>query len=347
MNLEQLGKALNLVVHGDPQHIVQCLAPIDTASSADLSFVVSKRYKDALKKSQAGAVIMPEAMLADAPGNALLSDNPYASYAQASWLLYPPAERIDGIHPTAIVHADASVSESASIGPYVVIGAGSRIADNVIIDAHCFVGENVVIGNYTRLFARVNIYSRVSIGQHCRIQSGAIIGAEGFGYAWQTDSWVQINQIGGVQIADHVHVGANTTIDCGAIEPTVIETGVILDNQIQIAHNVRIGENTAIAGCVGIAGSTCIGRHCQIGGSANIVGHLDIADGVIINAASLVTRSITDKGRYGSGAPLQQERAWRRSFVNLGKLDELFRRVRRIEHRLVKTSKADDKTKAQ
>lgn len=331
MRLEQLGKALGIAVQGDLQHAILRLAPIESAGPDDLAFVVSQRYSAALKRSQAGAVIVPETMLADAPGNALVSTNPYASYAAASWLLYPQAQATPGIHETAVLHADAQVSSSAIIGPYVVIGPGTSIADNVVIDAHTSIGSNVHIDAGTRLFPRVTVYNDVFIGRECRVQSGAVLGSEGFGYAWADDGWRQIQQVGGVRIGDNVHIGANTTIDCGAIQPTVIEDGAILDNQIQIAHNVHIGRNTAIAGCVGIAGSTHIGSHCQIGGACNIVGHLTIADQVIINAASLVTRSIKQKGRYGSGMPLQEEHAWRRSFVNLGKLEQVFKRIRRLE----------------
>jgi len=331
MLIAQLGKALDLAVHGNTEHEVTHLAPIETATSEALSFVVGKRYAKALQSSRAGAVIVPPDLLALAPGNALVSDNPYASYAQASWLLQPPEEPVPGIHPSAVVHADATVSSSASIGAHAVIGADSHIADFASVASHCVIGRQVQIGKACHLFPRVTVYDKVTMGQQCRIQSGAVIGAEGFGYAWQGDRWSQIQQLGGVRLGERVHVGANTTIDCGAIEPTVIGAGVILDNQIQIAHNVVVGENTAIAGCVGIAGSTRIGRHCQIGGASNIVGHLSIADYVIINAASLVTRSITEKGRYGSGTPLQSQGEWRRNFVNLGKLDTLFRRVRRLE----------------
>jgi UDP-3-O-[3-hydroxymyristoyl] glucosamine N-acyltransferase len=201
----------------------------------------------------------------------------------------------------------------------------------VVIGAHCVVGNGVSVGARTYFFPRVTLYDNISIGNDCRFQSGTVIGSEGFGYAWTAGGWSQIQQTGGVQIGNRVHVGANTTIDCGAIDPTVIADGVIMDNQIQIAHNVQIGENTAIAGCVGVAGSTTIGANCQIGGACNIVGHLRIADGVIINAASLVARSIVEAGRYGSGTPLQPDRIWRRSFVNLSKLDDLFRRLRRLE----------------
>lgn len=336
MNLARLADALGLPMQGDANHTLTKLAPIDHAGLEDLSFVVSKRYAQSLTATEAGAVIVPPE-LADlagdklASGNYLISADPYASYAHASWLLKPEKIIPPGIHPTADVHPEAHVSELASIGACAVIGQGSSIEDHARIDAHCVIGDAVRIGAHTHLFPRVSLYDRVSLGTHCRIQSGAVIGSEGFGYAWTNNGWMQIQQTGGVQIGNRVHIGANSTIDCGAIDATVIADGVIVDNQVQIAHNVHIGENTAIAGCVGIAGSTRIGSHCQIGGACNIVGHITIADGVVLNAASLVTQSISEKGRYGSGTPLLAEHAWRRSFVNLGKLDALVKRVRQLE----------------
>jgi UDP-3-O-[3-hydroxymyristoyl] glucosamine N-acyltransferase len=331
MILQELANALGLEATGNLNHKLSAIASIESATTADLSFVVSARFADALKVSHAGAVIIPEALRSIAPGNYLVSDNPYAAYAQASWVLKPASIQKHGIHESAVVDASARISNSASIGPGVVIGADTVIGDGVVIGAHCVIGNGVSVGMRTYIFPRVTLYDNISIGNDCRFQSGTVIGSEGFGYAWTANGWSQIQQTGGVRIGNRVHVGANTTIDCGAIDPTVIADGVIMDNQIQIAHNVQIGENTAIAGCVGVAGSTKIGANCQIGGACNIVGHLSIADGVVINAASLVARSIVEAGRYGSGTPLQPDRIWRRSFVNLSKLDDLFRRLRRLE----------------
>ena len=331
MILQELANILGLEATGNLDHPLSGIASIENAQPADLSFVVSARYANALALSQAGAVIIPEALRGIAPGNYLVSDNPYASYAQASWILKPVAVRIPGVHETAVIDSSAHIAASAVIGPGVVIGANSTIGEGAVIGAQCVLGNDVSIGSRTQLFPRVTVYDNSGIGDDCRFQSGAVIGSEGFGYAWTRDGWSQIHQIGGVRIGNRVHVGANTTIDCGAIDPTVIADGAIMDNQIQIAHNVQIGENTAIAGCVGVAGSTKIGANCQIAGACNIVGHITIADGVIINAASLVARSISEAGRYGSGTPLQPDRIWRRSFVNLGRLDNLFRRLRRLE----------------
>ena len=331
MKLGDIAHALALELHGDADHPITAIAPIESAMDEHLAFVTDARYTERLEKSRAGVVIVPAPMAAIAPGNHLIADNPYAAYAEASWLLSPPTVAEPGIHASAIVDPTANVATSASIGPGVVIGAQCHIEDEVVVGAHCVIGAQVSIGTSVHLFPRVTIYDKVSIGRESRVQSGAVLGSEGFGFAPTRQGWRAIQQTGGLEIGERVHIGANTTIDCGALEPTVIANGVILDNQIQIAHNVQIGENTAIAGCVGIAGSTRIGKHCQIGGACNIVGHLEIADNVVLNAASLVSRSIPTAGRYGSGTPLMPIQAWRRSFVSMARIDDIARRLRRLE----------------
>jgi len=330
VNLAELANTLELELHGDATHEVSKLAPIASASENELSFVVSARYREQLLTSKAGAVIIPAALAEFASGNFLVSDNPYASYAKASWLLTPERLPDAGIADTACIDPSAIISRSASVGEHCVIGAHAVVADGVVLGAHCVLGANVNIGSRTRLFPRVTVYHDCLVGEHCRLQSGAVIGAEGFGFAYD-NGWQAIHQTGRVLIGSKVHIGANTTIDRGAIEDTVIADGVLLDNQIQIAHNVRIGENTAIAGCVGIAGSTQIGANCQIGGACNIIGHLEIVDGVVLNATSYVSQSIKSPGRYGSGMPLQTNGEWKRSFVILSKLSELLKRIKRLE----------------
>ncbi len=330
MKLADLADALDLELHGDPEHTIQRLGPIATAQQNELSFVVSPRYREQLAASKAGAVIVPESMAHQASGNYLVSTNPYASYARASWLLEREILPEAGISESASIDPSATISPTASIGAYSVIGANVSIASDAVIGEHCIIGDNVRIGARTRLFPRVSIYHACQLGEDCRVQSGAVIGSEGFGFAFDK-GWHAIHQTGFVLIGNKVHIGANTTIDRGAIENTVVADGVILDNQIQIAHNVRIGENTAIAGCVGIAGSTTIGAHCQIGGACNIVGHLTITDNVVLNATSYVSQSIMESGRYGSGMPLQTSAEWKRSFVILSKLNQLLGRVRKLE----------------
>ena len=330
MKLADLANALKLELHGDAAHEVSRMAPIASATANELSFVVSAQYTEQLVASRAGAVIVPPALAKHVSGNYLVSDNPYASYARASWLLTPETEPPAGIATTACIDPTATISNSASVGEHCVVGAHAMVGDSVVVGAHCILGANVSVGAHTRLFSGVTVYDDCRIGEYGRIQSGAVIGAEGFGFAYDK-GWLPIHQTGRVVIGNKVHIGANTTIDRGAIEDTSIADGVLLDNQIQIAHNVRIGENTAIAGCVGIAGSTRIGANCQIGGACNIVGHLEIVDNVVLNATSYVTQSIKKPGRYGSGMPLQTNGEWKRSFVILSKLNELLKRVRRLE----------------
>ena len=295
MKLAELANVLKLELHGDPAHDVRKVAAIADATSTDLSFVVSGRYRNALLTSTAGAVIVPAALEADAPSHYLISANPYASYAQASWLLTAEHQPNTGVSETASIHPSASIAANATIGEYCVIGANAEVGDSAVIGEHCILGANACVGARTRLFPRVTVYHDCIIGESCRVQSGAVIGAEGFGFAFE-QGWQPIHQTGRVVVGNKVHIGANTTIDRGAIDDTIISDGVILDNQIQIAHNVQIGENTAIAGCVGVAGSTHIGANCQIGGACNIVGHLHIADGVVLNATSYVSQSITESG---------------------------------------------------
>ena len=331
VSLGELAERLGCELRGDPDRRLRALATLDDAGPDELAFAVDGRFRERLAASAAGAVIVPEPLAPDAPGDLLLARDPYAAYARASWLLDPDGAPPAGVHPTATIDPSASVAADASIGPGAVIGADTTIGAGAVVGAQVVVGRDCVVGARTRLFPRVTLGDDVALGPDCRVQSGAVIGSEGFGYAREADGWQPIRQSGGVRIGARVHVGANTTIDRGSIAPTTIEDGVILDNQIQIAHNVRIGENTAIAGCTGIAGSTRIGRDCLIGGACDIVGHLEIGDRVVLNAASFVSRSVREPGRYGSGPPLQPEGRWRRGFAVLGRLDELVRRVRRLE----------------
>ena len=265
---------------------------------------------------------------------ALFVINPYLGYAQAVALLHSEPLPEPGIHPSA------SVADTAKIGLNVAVGANSSIADDaiigdgVMIGAGCRIGHGVVIGESTQLKANVVVEYNCQIGQRCRIQAGAVIGSDGFGYARDGQRWVHIPQTGRVVIADDVEIGANTTIDRGAIDDTLIEQGVILDNQIQVAHNVVIGEYTAIAGCVGIAGSARIGKRCTIGGATTILGHLEIADDVHINGMSLVTSSIKKPGAYASSTPLDDVKVWRKNFIRLRQLDAFVKRVQGLEKSL-------------
>lgn len=331
MKLCDLAQRLALRVEGNDQTEVNQLASLETAQSGDLSFIVSEKYKETLRSTKASAVLIPEALVQDAPCAVIVCPSPYAAYAQCSWLLHPDVAQAPGAAANASVHASASVHPTASIGEFAVISASASIGANAVIGAHCFVGEGAEVGAHTRLMPSVYVASQCIMGEHCRVQSGAVIGSEGFGFAPSADGWQAIHQVGRVVIGNRVHIGANTTIDRGAIEDTEIHDGVILDNLIQIAHNIKIGENTAIAGCVGIAGSTVIGRNCQFGGACNIAGHLTIADGVVLNGGSTVLQSIEQSGRYGSAAPLLPVSKWRRAYAALSRIDELAKRVRKLE----------------
>ena len=328
-SLKQLADTLQLRFVGEPATVVDSIAPIHLATERQLSFVVGKHYVDALRASRAGVVIVPPALEAEAPGNYILSPDPYMSYAKLSHLMNPAPALQAGIHPSAVVHDEADIDPSASIGANAVIGRGVRVGAGCDIGAGCFLGDGTRIGDRSRLFANVTIYHGCRLGSDCRVQSGTVIGGEGFGYARDKTGWLRINQVGGVLIGDRVEIASNTSIDRGAIGDTIIEDGVILDNLIQIAHNVRIGRNTAIAGCTGIAGSTTIGSNCTIAGSVNIIGHLTIVDDVHLTATSFVMRSITEPGRYSSGLPLETNRKWRRTVARLLQLDSLAAKINR------------------
>ena len=331
MKLQDLSRQLGMRVEGDENTEISQLASLDAARSGDLTFVVSAKYKDALRHTQASAVLLPSTLANEAPCPYIVCDSPYAAYAQASWILHPECSAAQGVAKTASIDPSANVAASASVGEFAVIGANALVGENSVVGAHCVVGDQVQLGSNTQLMSRVTVEAGCVVGDACRVQSGVVIGGQGFGFAPTSEGWHAIHQVGRVVIGNRVHIGANTTIDRGAINDTEIADGVILDNQIQIAHNVKIGENTAIAGCVGIAGSTVIGRNCQIGGACNIVGHLNIADGVVLNAASTVTQSIEEPGRYGSAVPLMPVSRWRRAFVALSQLDNLAKRVRKLE----------------
>jgi len=314
---------------------VNGLATLSSASRTNISFFANAAYRDQLQSTNAAAVILKANAIEDCPVACLVSDNPYLAYAKISALFDVLPAGAPGIHPTAVVDASAKIAESACIGPHCVISADAVIADNVVIGAGSYIGDACQIGANTYLHARVTIYHGVSIGESVIIHSGAVIGSDGFGFAPDFSQggtgWCKIHQLGGVVIGNRVEIGANTCIDRGALDDTVIGDGVIIDNLVQIAHNVKIGDNTAIAACTGIAGSAEIGKNCTIAGAVGIVGHIRIADRVHITAKSLVTGSINNSGSYSSGTALSPTPAWRKSAVRFSQLDSLFQRVRALE----------------
>ncbi|KEA64368.1 UDP-3-O-[3-hydroxymyristoyl] glucosamine N-acyltransferase [Marinobacterium lacunae] len=332
--LSELAAKVGGRVSGDPARVIHSLATLQTAGSGQLSFFANGRYLKQLRESHAEAVLVSDAHETDVQGVAVVVADPYLAFAELTRLFDWRLAVRPGIHPSAQVAEGVQVSDDAEIGPGVVLGERVVVEAGVSIGANSVIGRDSVIGADTRIEANVTLYPGVRVGRRVLIHSGAVLGADGFGFAHDKERWIKICQLGGVVIGDDVEIGANTTIDRGALEDTWIERGVKLDNQIQIAHNVRIGEHTAIAGCTAIAGSTRIGRHCTVAGMSGITGHLEIADGTHITAMSLVSRSITRPGAYSSGTGLEPHQQWKRNVVRFRQLDELARRVRKLEQAL-------------
>jgi UDP-3-O-[3-hydroxymyristoyl] glucosamine N-acyltransferase len=325
-------------VLGDAGVRISQIATLENAQPDQISFLTNSKYRTQLASTRAGAVILGEAD-ADTTGlPRIIADNAYAYFAKVAALFNPPSEIKPGIHPSAVVGAGARIDATASIAATAVIGEGATIGAFSVIGEGCCIGANVIVGGHARLYPRVVIYRDCVIGDNLIAHSGVVIGSDGFGFAMDQGRWIKILQIGRVVIGNDVEIGANTTIDRGALDDTVIEDGVKLDNQIQVAHNVRIGAHTAIAGCVGIAGSTTIGRYCRIGGSAGILGHLHIADHVEIAAFTLIGKSIREAGSYAGIFPFSKAEDWRKHSVHLRHLDELAGRIKKLEQQLGSSS---------
>jgi UDP-3-O-[3-hydroxymyristoyl] glucosamine N-acyltransferase len=334
VTLQQLAREIGCELHGDSHCLITGVGTLQNAGAGQLSFLANAKYRSYLKTTQASAVILRSQDLELCPVNALVSSNPYLAYARAAQLLNPEQPPAAGIHPSAVIEAGCDVDATASIGAQCYVGAGSRIAPGVVLGPGCVLERDVSIGVNSRLVARVTVCHGVRIGANALIHPGVVIGGDGFGIASDAGRWVKVPQLGSVVIGDDVEIGANTTIDRGALEDTVIEEGVKLDNQIQVAHNVRIGAHTAIAGCAAIAGSTTIGKRCQIGGAVGIVGHLTITDDVHVTAMSLVTGNINNPGVYSSGIPAEPRTEWTRNAARVRQLNEIAQRLRAVEKQL-------------
>jgi len=304
---------------GDAQTVVTGLATLESASAGQLSFLANPKYRGQMASTRASAVIVAPDMADECPVAAIITPQPYLYFARIShWLSGLPAP-VPGIHASAV--AESPLPASVSVG------------------AHCWIGPDVEIGEHSVLYAGVKIYPGCRIGARAIIHAGAVIGADGFGFAKDGDAWVKIAQTGRVLIGNDVEIGANTTIDRGALEDTIIEDGVKLDNQIQVGHNVRIGQHTAMAGCVGIAGSAKIGAGCTVGGGAIILGHLRLADGVHVSAGTLIAKSIDAPGSFTGAVPFLRHEDWLRNFAHLRHLDAMADRIRALEKRLAELEK--------
>lgn len=341
LTLGEVANQLGLECRGDRMRPLSGLANLALADPTQLSFLANPKYRKFLDDTRAGAVILTAELAASARFDCLISDNPYLSYARATHLFNRRPLLPVGVDASAMVAADAQIGEGAAIGAHCVIGANVRIGAHTQIGPGTVIDAGSEIGAHCTLHANVTLYHGIVIGDGCTIHSGAVLGADGFGFAPGPNGWEKIAQLGSVRIGCGVEIGANTTVDRGALEDTVIGDGAIVDNLCQIAHNVQIGEGTAIAGCVGIAGSAVIGAHCMIGGGAGIAGHITIADGVQIQGRARIIGSIDKPGSYTSGTGMMETALWRKNAVRFSQLDELYRRVVELEKQLKKTQGPD------
>ena len=330
--LGELAVRFGCELRGDPAAIVSGIGNLTAAQNDQLSFFVNPKLRAQLRQTRAGAVVLAAAMLDDCPVAALVSAHPHATFARIAVLLHPENPLVPGVHASAVIGSDVHIDPSAEIGPLVAVGSGSRIGARVLVGPGCVLADRVHLGDDVRLIARVTLGSGVRVGSRTVVHPGAVIGADGFGLAPdQGGRWVKVPQIGTVLIGEDVEIGANTTIDRGAIEDTVIGEGVKLDNQIQIGHNSRVGAHTAIAGCVAIAGSATIGQRCQLAGHVGIAGHITICDDVAILAKSMVAADIREPGVYANGLTIEKAPVWRRIAARIKGLDELAKRVAALE----------------
>jgi UDP-3-O-[3-hydroxymyristoyl] glucosamine N-acyltransferase len=344
-SLGDLAARFGCLVQGDPATRVTRVASLQEAGADAVVFVMRGKYLPLLAQTRAGAVIVAPEHAAKCTMPALVTKNPYALYARIASLLHPPEAAAAGVHLLAIVDSTAHIDPSASIGADCVIGPDVRIGAGVVLGPQCVVMRGATIGAGTRLVARVTLCDRVSVGERCELLPGAVIGSDGFGWAPDSGGWVKIPQLGSVQIGNDVAVGANTTIDRGTLNDTVIEDGVKLDNLIQIAHNVRLGAHTAIAACTGIAGSTRVGKHCLIGGKVGIADHVEICDHVTLLAMTAVNRSILAPGTYSSTIGFEEVTRFRRNAARFRQLDEMAKELRQMKaHGMEPTDATKGKT---
>jgi len=319
-------------MQGNGESEIDAVAPLDQAGPRHVAYCASPRYRSLIPESAAGALILQPEDAELFPGNKILCADPRVAFARIANLLHPPERAVPGCHQSAAIDPSARVSPGASIGPAAIIGADAVIETGVVVGPGVVVGARCVIGSDTRLEARAVVMHDCLIGKRCVISPGAVIGGEGFGYVREQDGhWLKVPQLGRVVIGDDVDVGANTTIDRGALGDTVVGNGVKLDNLIQIAHNVKIGDNTAMAGCVGVAGSAVIGKRCMIAGGVGIMGHITVGDDVEVTAMSFLKGSVEGPGRFSSSLPATAADVWARNVGRLRHFDELARRLRRAE----------------
>ncbi|WP_261903028.1 UDP-3-O-(3-hydroxymyristoyl)glucosamine N-acyltransferase [Vibrio fortis] len=340
LTLAELAEITGGELHGEGNIVVSAVAPMDKAQEGDVTFLSNAKYSKHLAECKASAVMVKESERELCTTHVIVVDDPYVAFAKVAQALDTTPEPASAIADSAVIAESAVLGKNVSIGANAVIESGVELGDNVVIGAGCFIGKNAKIGLGTKLWANVSIYHEVVLGEACLVQSSTVIGSDGFGYANERGEWIKIPQVGTVRIGNRVEIGACTTIDRGALDDTVIEDNVILDNQMQIAHNVHIGYGSALAGGTIIAGSTTIGKYCIIGGGSVINGHIEIADGVTITGMGMVMRSITEKGMYSSGIPLQPNKEWRKTATRVHRIDEMNKRLKTVEKLIEKGSES-------
>jgi len=331
LSLGELAQRLGAELIGDADTVIRGVNTLKDATATDVSFLANASYRRQLSDSNAGAVIVGAKEAAEVKGAALIVANPYLSFALVTQIFDNRPQPVRGVHPSVVVAASATLGADVSIAANVVIGEHCVIGDGCEIGANTVIGDHCVLGRDCLLRANVTLYHDVVLGDRVQIHSGAVIGADGFGFAPDKGRWHKIAQLGGVRIGNDVDIGANTCVDRGALADTVIEDNVILDNLIQIGHNVRLGEGSAMAANVGVAGSTTIGKHCTVSGGAGIAGHLTLADGVHVAAMTTISKSITESGAYATGTAQMPLNEWRRSATRFRQLDSMAKRLQQLE----------------
>ena len=333
VSIGELAVRFGCELRGDPGVEVERVATLADADAQSVAFVANPRYRTQLAATRAAVVVLDAASAAGCPCAALISANPHATFARIAAVLHPAPAGPPGVHPSAILGHGAQIDPTAHIGALCVIGAGVRIGARAYIGPQCLIEDGVQVAADVRLVGRVTLCRGVSIGERTVIQPGAVLGGDGFGFAQDAGRWLKVPQTGGVRVGVDVEIGSNTTIDRGAIEDTVIDEGAKLDNLIQIGHNVHIGAHTALAACVGVSGSTTIGRRCMIGGQVGIGGHLTICDDVMITGCTMVSHSVSRPGVYSGGIPLEEAHTWRRLVGRFKRLEALATPLESLQRR--------------
>lgn len=331
ISLGELATSVGCELIGDPDAIVNDVGSLQNATSESLSFLASSAYLKQLPSTKAAAVVLRAESVDACPVASLISDNPYASYARMAALVCPEPLFAPGVHPTAVVADSASVAQSAHVAANTVISERTSIGENTSVGPGTVIGPDCSIGDNCRFVANISIVKNVRIGSRGLFHPGVVIGADGFGNAMTADGWVKVPQLGGVQVGDDVEIGANTTIDRGAIGDTVIEDGVRIDNLCMIAHNVRIGQHSALAAMTGIAGSTIIGKRCMFAGQTGTVGHITVCDDVVVAAKTFLSKDVSEPGTYAASFPADKARSWAKQLARFRRLGSLIERVRKLE----------------